>query len=162
MKLWNFSYLKCDQDQLIISEHKPNIANMSLNSPSLESEPPPPPPTLDSVLGKLGNPGKYQVCIYKEMKKREDWCKGSFKWAILWWLLLQVVLMLLLATNYIPVVVNHLLMAFYSAKVPFHCKVGCVTSVTSSVITDIKQTRTINIVWGWSCNYQSLLSTVSM
>ena len=35
----------------------------------------------------------------------------------------QVVLMLLLATNYIPVVVNHLLMAFYSAKVPFHCKV---------------------------------------
>ena len=40
---------------------KPNIAKMSLNSPSLESEPPPPPPTLDSVLGKLGNPGKYQV-----------------------------------------------------------------------------------------------------
>ena len=34
---------------------------MSLNSPSLDSEPPLPPPTLDSVLGKLGNPGKYQV-----------------------------------------------------------------------------------------------------
>ena len=31
--------------------------------------------------------------------------------------------MILLATNYIPVVVNHLLMAFYTAKVPFHCKV---------------------------------------
>ena len=38
---------------------------MSLNSPSLESEPPAPPPTLDSVLGKLGNPGKYQVEIIK-------------------------------------------------------------------------------------------------
>ena len=35
----------------------------------------------------------------------------------------QVVLMLLLATNYIPVVVNHLLMAFYSARVPFTCQV---------------------------------------
>ena len=34
---------------------------MSLNSPSLDSEVPLPPPTLDSVLGKLGNPGKYQV-----------------------------------------------------------------------------------------------------
>ena len=32
--------------------------------------------------------------------------------------------MLLLATNYIPVVVNHLLMAFYSARVPFTCQVS--------------------------------------
>ena len=32
--------------------------------------------------------------------------------------------MMLLATNYIPVVVNHLLMAFYTAKVPFTCKVS--------------------------------------
>ena len=55
--------------------------------------------------------------------------------------------MLLLATNYIPVVVNHLLMAFYSAKVPFHCKVGVSDiSVTSVIISDIKQTRTINTV----------------
>lgn len=38
-----------------------NSPIMSLNSPSLDSEPPLPPPTLDSVLGKLGNPGKYQV-----------------------------------------------------------------------------------------------------
>ena len=38
----------------------------------------------------------------------------------------QVVLMLLLATNYIPVVVNHLLMAFYSARVPFTCQVRLV------------------------------------
>ena len=79
---------------------------MSLNSPaaSLDSEPPLPPPTLDSVLGKLGNPGKYQV-----------------------------VLMLLLATNYIPVVVNHLLMAFYSARVPFTCQVCLVPCVNYRV-----------------------------
>ena len=32
--------------------------------------------------------------------------------------------MVLLATNYIPVVVNHLLMAFYSARVPFTCQVS--------------------------------------
>ena len=38
--------------------------------------------------------------------------------------MLQVVLMLLLATNYIPVVVNHLLMAFYTSKVSFNCRVG--------------------------------------
>ena len=86
---------------------------MSLNSPaaSLDSEPPLPPPTLDSVLGKLGNPGKYQV-----------------------------VLMLLLATNYIPVVVNHLLMAFYSARVPFTCQVGsCSCSCTRhhNVVTHV-------------------------
>ena len=31
--------------------------------------------------------------------------------------------MLLLSTNYIPVVVNHILMAFYTGKVPFNCKV---------------------------------------
>merc|ERR1719410_2465821 len=46
----------------------------------------------------------------------------SVSWMILM-MLLQVVLMMLLATNYIPVVVNHLLMAFYTAKVPFTCKV---------------------------------------
>ena len=38
--------------------------------------------------------------------------------------MVQVVLMLLLATNYIPVVVNHLLMAFYTSKVSFNCRVG--------------------------------------
>lgn len=67
---------------------------MSTNSNSLDSDPGPPPPTLDTVLGKLGDPGRYQV-----------------------------VLMLLLATNYIPVVVNHLLMAFYTGKVQFNCRV---------------------------------------
>ena len=45
---------------------------MSLNSPSLESEPPAPPPTLDSVLGKLGNPGKYQVKIIKIQNRDEN------------------------------------------------------------------------------------------
>ena len=29
----------------------------------MDSDPPPPPPTLDSVLAKLGNPGKYQVSV---------------------------------------------------------------------------------------------------
>ena len=38
-------------------------------------------------------------------------------------LLSQILLMLLLSTNYIPVVVNHILMAFYTGKVPFNCKV---------------------------------------
>ena len=87
---------------------------MSLNSPaaSLDSEPPLPPPTLDSVLGKLGNPGKYQV-----------------------------VLMLLLATNYIPVVVNHLLMAFYSARVPFTCQVGsCSCTRHHGLVTHVAST----------------------
>jgi hypothetical protein len=35
----------------------------------------------------------------------------------------KVVVMLLLATNYIPVVINHILMAFYTSTVPSHCKV---------------------------------------
>jgi hypothetical protein len=34
-----------------------------------------------------------------------------------------VVVMLLLATNYIPVVINHILMAFYTSAAPSHCKV---------------------------------------
>ena len=52
---------------------------MSLNSPSLESEPPAPPPTLDSVLGKLGNPGKYQVKIIKIQNRDENsYLEGFF------------------------------------------------------------------------------------
>ena len=35
----------------------------------------------------------------------------------------KVVVMLLLATNYIPVVINHILMAFYTSTVPSNCKV---------------------------------------
>ena len=42
--------------------------------------------------------------------------------------------MLLLATNYIPVVVNHLLMAFYSARVPFTCQVRVNYRVSQSYI----------------------------
>ena len=33
----------------------------SLRSASLDSDPPSPAPTLDTVLAKLGEPGKYQV-----------------------------------------------------------------------------------------------------
>jgi len=66
---------------------------MNTSPTSLESEPPPQ-PTLDSVLAKLGDPGRYQV-----------------------------VLTLLLATNFIPVVINHILMAFYTGKVEFNCRV---------------------------------------
>jgi len=55
---------------------------------------PPQTATLDSVLAKLGDPGRSQM-----------------------------VLMVLLATNYIPVVTNHLLMALYTARVPFNCKI---------------------------------------
>ena len=56
-------------------------------------------PTVDRFLSHLGDPGRYQVII-----------------------------MILMAANCIPVVVNHLLMAFY---VPFkhtsnhNCRVGC-------------------------------------
>ena len=84
---------------------------MSTNSNSLDSDPGPPPPTLDTVLGKLGDPGRYQVTRKNQKVKI---CNQ----------MLQVVLMLLLATNYIPVVVNHLLMAFYTSKVSFNCRVG--------------------------------------
>ncbi len=52
------------------------------------------PPTVDSFLSNLGDPGRFQVVI-----------------------------MFLLATNCIPVVVNHLLMAFYTVKTPHHCRV---------------------------------------
>ena len=37
---------------------------------------------------------------------------------------LQIVVMLLLATNYIPVVVNHLLMAFYTSNTRHNCRVS--------------------------------------
>lgn len=82
----------------------------SLRSASLDSDPPSPAPTLDTVLAKLGEPGKYQVTSVRYF----SYCNVLDR---------QVVLMLLLASNYIPVVVNHLLMAFYTGKVPFHCKV---------------------------------------
>ena len=51
-------------------------------------------PTVDRFLSHLGDPGRYQIII-----------------------------MVLLAANCIPVVVNHLLMAFYAVKTPFNCKV---------------------------------------
>lgn len=51
-------------------------------------------PTVDRFLSHLGDPGRYQVII-----------------------------MILLAANVIPVVVNHLLMAFYAVPAPFNCKV---------------------------------------
>lgn len=51
-------------------------------------------PTVDRFLSHLGNPGRYQVII-----------------------------MLLLAANCIPVVVNHLLMAFYAVETPHNCRV---------------------------------------
>ena len=35
----------------------------------------------------------------------------------------QIVVMVLLATNCIPVVVNHLLMAFYAVRTPHNCRV---------------------------------------
>ena len=41
--------------------------------------------------------------------------------------------MLLLSTNYIPVVVNHILMAFYTGKVPFNCKV-IILSITTLLL----------------------------
>ena len=45
------------------------------------------------------------------------WC-----YSILY-LYIQIVIMLLLSTNYIPVVINHLLMAFYTAPSQHYCKV---------------------------------------
>lgn len=56
--------------------------------------PAPVPLTQDLFIQKLGNPGRYQIVV-----------------------------MLLLSTNYIPVVINHILMAFYSASAPHTCKV---------------------------------------
>lgn len=60
----------------------------------------------------------------------------------------QIVLMLLLATNYIPVVVNHLLMAFYSAKVPFHCKVAIIyiRSICLSLLNFLSSSTVIDKV----------------
>jgi len=52
-------------------------------------------PTMDRFLSHLGDPGRYQVII-----------------------------MVLLAANCIPVVVNHLLMAFYAVRTPHNCRVS--------------------------------------
>ena len=52
-------------------------------------------PTMDRFLSHLGNPGRYQIII-----------------------------MVLLAANCIPVVVNHLLMTFYAVKTPHNCRVS--------------------------------------
>ncbi|XP_040579995.1 solute carrier family 22 member 7 isoform X2 [Lepeophtheirus salmonis] len=51
------------------------------------------PPSLDDFLKILGNPGRYQIVV-----------------------------LILLATNYIPVAVNHLLMAFYAVSTQHHCR----------------------------------------
>lgn len=51
--------------------------------------------SVDAFLSHLGDPGRFQVVI-----------------------------MILLATNCIPVVVNHLLMAFYAVKTPHNCRVS--------------------------------------
>ena len=50
---------------------------------------------MDRFLSHLGNPGRYQIII-----------------------------MVLLAANCIPVVVNHLLMTFYAVKTPHNCRVS--------------------------------------
>ena len=55
-------------------------------------------PTMDRFLSHLGNPGRYQIII-----------------------------MVLLAANCIPVVVNHLLMTFYAVKTPHNCRVSIYT-----------------------------------
>ena len=52
------------------------------------------PATLDSFLVHLGDPGRFQIVV-----------------------------MVLLASNCIPVVVNHLLMAFYAVPAPHNCRV---------------------------------------
>ena len=49
---------------------------------------------MDEFLMHLGNPGRFQVVV-----------------------------MILLSTNLIPVVVNHLLMAFYAVSAPHNCRV---------------------------------------
>ena len=51
--------------------------------------------SVDTFLSHLGDPGRFQVVI-----------------------------MILLATNCIPVVVNHLLMAFYAVKTPHNCRIS--------------------------------------
>ena len=61
----------------------------------------------------------------------------------------QVVLMLLLATNYIPVVVNHLLMAFYSARVPFTCQVCLVLCVNYRVLFVLEDFTFCNALTRW-------------
>ena len=86
-KKWVFSWV------ISWSQSNISITKMSLNSPSLESEPPQPPPTLDSVLGKLGNPGKYQVnnnniFIIGDWWQdcfRLSWCFSWQQTIYLWW-----------------------------------------------------------------------------
>ena len=56
------------------------------------------PSTLDSFLVHLGDPGRFQIVV-----------------------------MILLASNCIPVVVNHLLMAFYAVPAPHNCRVRRIT-----------------------------------
>ena len=53
--------------------------------------------TVDGFLSNLGDPGRFQIVV-----------------------------MILLASNCIPVVVNHLLMAFYAVSTPHNCRVSLV------------------------------------
>ena len=86
-KKWSLCWVIVDAGPIFQSPSK-----MSLNSPSLDSEPPQPPPTLDSVLGKLGNPGKYQVrgellfnCPWCNDFSRWSWCCSLRPTISLWW-----------------------------------------------------------------------------
>jgi hypothetical protein len=82
--------------------HSPSSSERALTSLPLDLRPSKaatssnlqPPISIDKFLAKLGNPGRFQIIV-----------------------------MLLLASNTIPVVLNHLLMAFYAVNTPHHCKV---------------------------------------
>ena len=71
------------------------LTSLRPDLPLRPAGPGPGPPSIDKFLTQLGNPGRFQIFV-----------------------------MLLLASNCIPVVVNHLLMAFYAVKTPHHCKVN--------------------------------------
>jgi hypothetical protein len=75
------------------------------------------PPTVDSFLANLGDPGRFQVvvmflrkfCLLYGIKREFLAVIQCYNFAV--------------ATNCIPVVVNHLLMAFYAVKTPHNCRV---------------------------------------
>ncbi len=68
------------------------------------------PPSVDSFLSHLGDPGRFQIVV-----------------------------MFLLASNCIPVVVNHLLMAFYAVTAPHNCRVPEEFALNKSVLLPTKE-----------------------
>ena len=82
-------------------------------------------PTMDRFLSHLGNPGRYQIII-----------------------------MVLLAANCIPVVVNHLLMTFYAVKTPHNCRVSYFKIFAVGCGTIFRLGAAVGTQWAHQSNVQ--------